>query len=235
MKIKLLIFICLIFIINLIYALKEDDYDKLREKMVQSQIESRDIKDKNVLKSMRSVPRHLFVPEDNRRCSYDDRPLPIGYGQTISQPYIVALMTELLQLKYNDKVLEIGTGSGYQAAILSKIVKKVYTVEIYKELSEQAKERFKTLKYNNIEVLNSDGYYGWKENAMYDAIIVTCAPSFVPPPLIEQLKVGGIMVIPVGPPFTVQKLLLITKLDEGKIFTEEICSVSFVPLVRSVK
>ncbi|MCK4798878.1 MAG: protein-L-isoaspartate(D-aspartate) O-methyltransferase, partial [Spirochaetes bacterium] len=197
-KLKLII---LFFItISLVFTLSDSEFKKLREKMVKYQIEYRGIEDKNVLKSMRKVPRHLFVPENNRKNAYRDRPLAIGYGQTISQPYIVALMTELLDVNAKSKVLEIGTGSGYQAAILSQIVKEVYTIEIYKELSIQAEKRFKMLEYNNIETLNADGYYGHEENAPYDAIIVTCAPTFVPPPLIKQLKIGGILVIPVGPP-----------------------------------
>lgn len=228
-------FISLIIILNIIFPLNGDDYQKLRDKMVTEQIENRGIKNKEVLRSMKSVQRDFFVPQDNKKFAYEDRPLPIGYGQTISQPYIVALMTELLDLKYKNKVLEIGTGSGYQAAILSQIVEEVYTIEIYKELSEQAKEKFKKLKYNNIKMLNADGYYGWEEKGPFDAIIVTCAPSFIPPPLIQQLKVGGLMVIPVGPPFTIQKLLLIKKIDENKVITEEICSVTFVPLIRSTK
>ncbi len=236
MKLKFIIFFnYLIVLLNIISPLNGDNYQKLRDKMVTEQIENRGIKNKDVLKSMRMVQRDLFVPQDIKNFAYEDRPLPIGYGQTISQPYIVALMTELLELKYKDKVLEIGTGSGYQAAILSQIVEEVYTIEIYKELAEQAKERFKSLNYNNIKTLNADGYYGWEEKGPFDAIIVTCAPSFVPPPLIQQLKVGGLMVIPVGPPFTIQKLLLIKKIDENKVITEDILSVSFVPLIRSTR
>ena len=235
MKLILQITFYLFIIINFFFSLDENEFLKNRIKMVKDQIERRGIKDKKVLESMRQVPRHFFVPKDAEKNAYDDRPLPIGYGQTISQPYIVALMTELLNLDFMDKVLEIGTGSGYQAAILSKIVEKVYTIEIYKELYERANEKFKLLNYNNIISLNTDGYYGWEQFAPFDAIIVTCAPSFVPPPLIQQLKVGGLLVIPVGPPFTVQKLLLIKKVDKDNIITEEICSVSFVPLLRSVK
>ena len=229
-------FIILFFIvISLIFSISNSDFKRLRENMVKYQIESRGIKDKKLLKAMREVPRHLFVPENNRTNAYEDRPLSIGYGQTISQPYIVALMTELLDIKEESKVLEIGTGSGYQAAILSQMVKEVYTVEIYKELSTQAENRFKTLGYDNIKTLNADGYYGWEEHAPFDAIIVTCAPTFVPPPLIKQLKIGGTLVIPVGPPFTVQYLLLIKKVDKDSVMTEVICDVLFVPLIREVK
>ena len=222
-------------LINPVFSQSESEYIKSRIKMVKNQIERRGITDKKVLESMKSVPRHLFVPKNLQKNAYEDRPLPIGYGQTISQPYIVALMTELLKLDYDKKVLEIGTGSGYQAAILSKIVREVYTIEIYKELSKRAKSKFKSLNYNNILTLNADGYYGWEQHAPFDAIIVTCAPSFVPPPLIQQLKVGGLMVIPVGPPFTVQKLLLLQKVSNKNVITEEICSVSFVPFIRDVK
>ena len=235
MKLKFQVVIYFLIISTIFFSLNENDFINLRIKMIKNQIERRGIKDKKVFDSMKDVPRHLFVPKDSQKYAYDDRPLPIGYGQTISQPYIVALMTELLNLNYNDKVLEIGTGSGYQAAVLSKIVEKVYTIEIYKELSKQAEKRFKSLGYNNIKTLNADGYYGWEEFAPYNSIIVTCAPSFVPPPLIHQLKVGGVMVIPVGPPFTVQKLLLIRKINKDNVITEEICSVSFVPFIRSVK
>ena len=235
MKLIIQIIFYLLITIRLVFAIDENDFSKYRIKMIKDQIERRGIKDKKVLESLSRVPRHFFVPEDLQKNAYDDRPLPIGFGQTISQPYIVALMTELLSLDFKDKVLEIGTGSGYQTAILAKIVEKVYTIEIYKELFERANEKFKLLSYNNIISLNADGYYGWEQFALFDAIIVTCAPSFVPPPLIQQLKVGGLLVIPVGPPFTVQKLLLIKKVDKENVITEEICNVSFVPLLRSVK
>jgi len=228
---KVLLLIIFITAVN-IFALNESDYKKLRKSMVKYQIEYRSIKDKKVLNAMLNTPRHMFVPGESKKYAYEDRPLSIGYGQTISQPYIVALMTELIKINNNSKVLEIGTGSGYQAAILSLIAKDVFTVEIYEALSKRAKEIFKMLNYNNIKTKADDGYYGWEENAPYDAIIVTCAPTFVPPPLIKQLKVGGLMVIPVGPPFTVQKLLLIKKINEEKVQTEVICGVSFVPLIR---
>lgn len=232
-KVFTCIFLVILLNTNLISS--EKDFKDLRIRMVKYQIKGRDIKDPNVLYAMEETPRHFFVPDKQKKYAYEDRPLPIGYGQTISQPYIVALMTELLDIDENSRVLEIGTGSGYQAAILSNIVKEVYTVEIYKELSEQAKNKFIALNYSNIKTLNSDGYHGWKKNAPYDAIIVTCAPTFVPPPLIKQLKIGGKLIIPVGPPFTIQQLLLLKKVNEDKVITEVVCGVSFVPLIREVE
>ena len=208
---------------------EEKYFTNLREKMVKEQIEARGIKDKKVLEAMRKVPRHKFVPEKYRHYAYEDRPLPIGLGQTISQPYIVALMTELLELDENDKVLEVGTGSGYQAAVLAEIVEKVYSVEILEKLGKEAKKRLKNLGYTNVEIKIADGYYGWKENAPYDAIIVTCAAEHVPPPLIKQLKEGGKMCIPVGGIFF-QNLMLIEK-KEGKVISKNILPVRFVPML----
>ncbi|MCD6318295.1 protein-L-isoaspartate(D-aspartate) O-methyltransferase [Candidatus Aerophobetes bacterium] len=198
--------------------------------MVTEQIEARGVKDKNVLEAMRKVPRHKFVSDEYKPYAYQDSPLPIECGQTISQPYIVGLMSELLKPKKEDKILEIGTGSGYQAAVLSLIVKKVYTIEIFEKLGTSAKKRLKDLGYNNVEVKIADGYYGWKENAPFDCIIVTCAAGYVPPPLLEQLKEGGRMCIPVGAPFLVQTLMLIEK-KEGKIISHSICPVRFVPML----
>jgi len=208
----------------------EQVYQKKREKMVTEQIEARGVKDKKVLDAMRKVPRHKFVSDEYKSYAYQDRPLPIECGQTISQPYIVGLMSELLKPKKGDKVLEVGTGSGYQAAVLSLIVKKVYTIEIFEKLGTSAKKRLKDLGYNNVEIKIADGYYGWKENAPFDCIIVTCAAGYVPPPLLEQLKEGGRMCIPVGAPFLVQTLMLIEK-KEGKIISHSICPVRFVPLL----
>lgn len=207
-------------------------YEEKRESMVKWQIKNRGIKDKAVLSAMSTVPRHLFVPTLYRSTSYADRPLPIGFGQTISQPYIVALMTEYLKLEKDDKVLEVGTGSGYQAAILSQITDSVYTIEIVEKLYKRTDDMLKTSGYEKIHTKFADGYFGWEEFAPYDAIIVTCASEFVPPPLIAQLKVGGKMCIPVGPPFRIQNLLLITKISETEIITEVIISVRFVPLIR---
>lgn len=205
----------------------QDKYAIEREKMVSDQIIMRGVKDNLVLSAMRKVPRHEFVPEDKKKYAYEDRPLEIGEDQTISQPYIVALMTELLGLKGDEKVLEIGTGSGYQAAILAEIVKEVYTIEIIKSLADNAEERLKRLGYNNITVKCGDGYQGWKEHAPFDGIIVTAAPDHIPQPLIEQLKVGGRLVIPVGSVF--QELKLITKTDKG-IIEKNVIPVRFVPM-----
>ena len=210
----------------------QERYEEVREKMVKVQIEARDIVDKRVLAAMRKVPRHLFVPPEERSRAYEDHPLPIGFGQTISQPYIVALMTELLNLKKGAQVLEVGTGSGYQAAILSEIVEEVYTVEIIPQLASRAEKTLRELSYRNVHVAQLDGYNGWKEHAPFDAIIVTAAAEFVPPPLIKQLKVGGLMCIPVGPPFSVQNLFLVKKKSEKEIETQVITQVVFVPLVH---
>ncbi len=186
--------------------------------------------DERVMEAMTSVPRHEFVPVDLQPVGYENRPLPIGYGQTISQPYIVALMTDLLKVDGSDVVLELGTGSGYQAAILSGLVKRVYTIEIIEPLAEQAKSRLTRLGYGNVTTRLGDGYYGWIEQAPFDGIIVTAAASHVPPPLIEQLKPGGRMVIPVGDRFFTQQLLLVQKTADGQITTRQMLPVRFVPL-----
>ncbi len=186
--------------------------------------------DERILKSLGEVPRHQFVPADVRSRAYDNRPLPIGYGQTISQPYIVAIMTDLIAPRAEHKALEIGTGSGYQAAVLSRLVEKVYTMEIVEPLGKQATERLKRLGFDNIEVSIADGYYGWKEHAPFDIIIVTAAASHIPPPLIEQLKPGGKMIIPVGSRFMTQQLLLVDKNAEKEITVRQILPVRFVPL-----
>ena len=177
-----------------------------RMKMVDTQIRRRGVTDQDVLEAMEVVPRHEFVPEHLKNQAYADHPLPIGHGQTISQPYIVALMTELLELESTDRVLEIGTGSGYQAAILAQIVAEVYTVEIIEPLANQAQERLARLGYDNLHTLHADGYHGWEEHAPYDAIIVTAAPDHIPPALVQQLKDGAQLVIPVGPPGGYQTL-----------------------------
>ena len=183
-----------------------------------------------VIAAMGRVARHEFVPEALRASAYQDRPLPIGYGQTISQPYIVALMTDLLEPARGDKVLEVGTGSGYQAAVLAKLVRHVYSMEIIEPLAKQARQRLDRLGYGNVESKLADGYFGWEEHAPYDAIIVTAAASHVPPPLIQQLKPGGRLVIPVGGRFAIQYLLLIEKSEKGEILTKQITAVRFVPL-----
>ena len=181
---------------------------------------------------MRSVPRHLFVPEDRRRQAYEDHPLPIGYGQTISQPYIVAYMTELIEPRASHRVLEIGTGSGYQAAVLAEIVDSVYTIEIVPELAESAAERLDRLGYDNVRVRQADGYFGWEEHAPFDAIVVTAAAEHIPPPLVAQLKDGGRMVIPVGSPFRTQTLMLVEKGRRGRVTTKSLAPVRFVPFRR---
>jgi len=199
--------------------------------MVIETIERRGISDKDVLDAMRAVPRHLFVPEGSQDHAYGDYPLPIGYGQTISQPYIVALMTELLALKEGDKVLEIGTGSGYQAAILAEIPGiEVYTIEIIPELAESAHERLESLGYTSLHCQQGDGYYGWPEHAPFDAIIVTAAPDHLPPLLLDQLANGGQMVIPVGPPGGYQTLWKFVKSDDGELKALNMGGVAFVPL-----
>ncbi len=213
----------------------EDGYARKRKMMVEQQIVSRGVKNKKVLEAMNSVPRHLFVPEEYRRGSYFDQPLPIGTGQTISQPYIVALMTEMLDVDNNDVVLEIGTGSGYQAAVLSGLVRELYTIEIIEELGIPAAERLKSLGYDNVEVKIADGGLGWPEKAPFDAIIVTAAAPQVPGPLIKQLKPGGRMVIPVDNDFYSQDLLIVEKDATGKIETKNTIPVRFVPLVEGEK
>lgn len=184
-----------------------------------------------VMAAMAKVPRHKFVPPDEVPYAYENRPLPIGYGQTISQPYIVALMTDLTQVGPGDVVLEIGTGSGYQAAILAELAQAVYTMEIIEPLAVQAGERLGRLGYAKVQARLGDGYHGWPEHGPYDAILVTAAASHVPPPLIAQLKAGGRMVIPVGAPFMIQYLLLIEKAGDGSVSTRQVLPVSFVPLV----
>ena len=189
--------------------------------------------DPRIEKALLTVPRHLFVPPAYRAMAYQNRPLPIGYGQTISQPYIVALMTALLKPLPDHVVLEVGTGSGYQAAVLSRLVKQVYTIEIIKPLAEKAQERLKRLGYDNVTVRHGDGYFGWPEQAPFDAIVVTAAADHIPPPLIEQLKAGGRMVIPVGGRFLTQSLVLVEKDEAGRVTSRQLLPVSFVPLTRS--
>ena len=211
-------------------ASPDDRFTAQRNALVKDQIADRGIADAGVLRAMRAVPRHLFVPEGLQSRAYDDGPLPIGHGQTISQPYIVAYMTEVLKVGKGDTVLEIGTGSGYQAAILSPIAKRVYTMEIIPELAASAKERLRKLGFANVEVKEGDGYHGWPEKAPFDAIIVTAAAGHIPPPLIRQLKNGGRMVIPVGGFFMVQNLVLVSKDPKGEITTRNLLPVRFVPL-----
>ena len=208
------------------------DYTMLRNEMVKTQIGNRGVKDSATLAALRKVPRHSFVPTDQVANAYEDRPLAIGYGQTISQPYIVGYMTEIIKPKAGQKVLEIGTGSGYQAAVLAEIVSKVYTIEIVEELGKQATTRLKNLGYKNIETKTADGYHGWKEHAPFDAIVVTAAAEFIPPALKEQLKDGGRMIIPVGSPYMTQQLMLIEKTGKSYRTTSKM-PVRFVPFKRS--
>ncbi|MBL4862813.1 MAG: protein-L-isoaspartate(D-aspartate) O-methyltransferase [Crocinitomicaceae bacterium] len=222
-------------ILSIVFAIGfqgDDDYKVAREKMVSTQIKARGIQDSSTIAALLSVPRHKFVPEDLIQMAYRDSPLRIGYGQTISQPYIVAFMTEILQLENDFKVLEIGTGSGYQAAILAEIVDSVYTIEIVGALETAAKKRLQDMDYNNVIVKNADGYYGWEEKGPFDAIIVTAAAEYVPPPLLKQLKDGGRMIIPVGSPFMTQQLLLVEKKD-NTTKTKNLMFVRFVPFTRS--
>jgi len=200
-----------------------------REDMVRRQLLARDITDAGVLRAMRAVPRDQFVPEAMRERAYEDNPLPIGHGQTISQPYIVAFMTQALAPKATDRVLEIGTGSGYQAAVLAELVREVYSIEIVEPLAKRAQETFERLKTKNVRVRAGDGYQGWKEAAPFDAVIVTCAPDHIPQPLVDQLKEGGRMIIPVGGEKAVQELVLLRKKD-GKIKRESVMQVRFVPM-----
>jgi len=224
-------------IVSPIYA--ETNFTTSREKLIhrieQSVRETaffigRSELDARVMQAMAKVPRHEFVPNTLRGVAYKNQPLPIGYGQTISQPYIVALMTELLSVKSTDKALEIGTGSGYQAAILAELADQVFTIEIIEELAKRASIVLGQQGYNNIKTRTGDGYYGWQEHAPFDVIVVTAASGYIPPPLIRQLKPGGRMVIPVGSRFMIQQLVLVEKDDKGKVTTRQILPVRFVPL-----
>jgi protein-L-isoaspartate(D-aspartate) O-methyltransferase len=225
--------ICLIlfpFFLTSNYSIDDDEndsYTKKRWEMVEMQLISRGIKDPNVIKAMLKIPRHKFIPEELRGLSYNDAPVPIGMDQTISQPYIVALMTELLNLREKEKVLEVGTGSGYQAAILAEIGCEVYTIEIIKSLSVSAQKMIKGLGYQNVHFKIGDGYRGWSEHSPFDAIIVSAAPQHTPQPLIDQLKVNGRMVIPIGDIY--QELMLIHKTQKG-IEKTDVTPVRFVPM-----
>jgi protein-L-isoaspartate(D-aspartate) O-methyltransferase len=223
-------------------AAADQDYVAARERMVETiaALAARDTLPpeigrigESVLAAMRRVPRHEFVPDDVRDQAYANRPLSIGYGQTISQPYIVALMSALLDPEKGETVLEVGTGSGYHAAVLSLLVDRVYTIEIVEPLAKQAASRLAALGYNNVVVRQGDGYYGWPEHAPYDGIIVTAAASHIPPPLVNQLKPHGRMIIPVGASFMTQNLLLVQKDERGQVHTEVLLPVVFVPLVGS--
>ncbi len=219
-------------VVPVAWAADSDMFVRKRHQMVARQIRARGVADPDILRAMSTVPRHLFVPDGFQRLAYEDSPLPIGRGQTISQPYIVAYMTEMLHVKPQHSVLEIGTGSGYQAAVLAELTSRVYTMEIIRELAETAGKRLKETGYASVNVRQGDGYYGWPDAAPFDAIMVTAATEFVPPPLLQQLKEGGRMIIPVGSPFYVQHLMLIEK-KQGQISTRSLMPVRFVPFRRS--
>ncbi len=235
-------FVCLALTLCAFAQRDEQKFQKQREDMVRTQLATWDwgaeaVQDPVVLEAFRQVPRHRFVADALRVHAYEDRPLPIGYGQTISQPYIVAKMTELLKPKKGQRALEIGTGSGYQAAILSQLGTDVYSVEIVSPLGLAARERLTALGHKNVEVRIGDGYYGWPEKAPFDCIVVTAASNHVPPPLIEQLRPGGRLVLPIGNPFQTQWLVLVTKGIKGPrdIRIQDIMAVRFVPLVSGTK
>lgn len=209
----------------------DDRYQRLRERMVTDQIEARGVASPDVIGAMKRVPRHFFVPEDLRDRAYGDHPLPIGEGQTISQPYIVAFMTEVVFPKPSDRILEIGTGSGYQAAVLAELAAEVYTIEIIESLGRQAAGTLESLGYRNVHVKIGDGYGGWPEKAPFDAIVVTCAPEDIPPALVEQLKDGGRMVIPVGGRHRTQKMVYGEKRG-GRLVTGNVLDVRFVPMIK---
>jgi len=211
------------------FAADDPDFSLLRGKMVREQLAAREITDGRVLAAMRKIPRHLFVPPEYRSQAYDDHPLPIGEGQTISQPYIVALMTQCLAVRPGDKVLEVGTGSGYQAAVLAELTDRIYSVEIKEELAREASAVLNRLGYQNVSVRSGDGYLGWPEEAPFDAVIVTCAVDHIPPPLIRQLGEGGRLVLPLGSTRSYQTLTLVTKKD-GRPVVRRILDVRFVPM-----
>jgi protein-L-isoaspartate(D-aspartate) O-methyltransferase len=210
-------------------AVAQDAHARAREGMVKNQLMAGGITDPEVLKAMSDVPRHEFVPATVRPFAYVNGPLPIGHGQTISQPFIVAFMTQALELGRDDRVLEVGTGSGYQAAILGKICKEVYSIEIVPELAQSSEQLLGRLGFGNVHVKAGDGYLGWPEKAPFDAVIVTCAPDHVPEPLVNQLKEGGRLIIPLGEEGTIQRLVLLRKV-EGKILKENMLDVRFVPM-----
>ena len=212
-------------------ARQADPYLENRLAMVREQIENEGISDPRVLGAMREIPRHLLVPHEYRPMAYEPRPLPIGEGQTISQPYVVAFMTEILRLKPGDRVLEVGTGSGYQAAIAARIAGEVYSVEIFPTLADRARRNLESLGARNVTVRQGDGYYGWEEKAPFDAIIVTCAGGHVPPPLLRQLRKGGRMIMPVGGPFLTQNLVFLEKGADGALSQRNVLPVAFVRLL----
>jgi protein-L-isoaspartate(D-aspartate) O-methyltransferase len=213
----------------------DEAWARQRQRMVETQLAARDVDDKRVLATMGKVPRHAFVPDAVRGRAYDDSALPLGHGQTISQPYIVALMTQAAAVQPKHRVLEVGTGSGYQAAVLSELVAEVYTIELVPELAKEAAERLKRLGYANVTAKAGDGYLGWPDAAPFDAVLVTCGADHVPKPLMEQLKPGGKMVIPVGRPPHDLTLRVLTKNADGTHTTKDLAPVAFVPLRRATE
>lgn len=234
-KIIPIILLPIIFLSCSVPACYGEDYTRLRQKMVASDIKDRGIKAPSVLKAMGKIPRHLFVSDEYKKHAYGDFPLPIGEGQTISQPYVVALMTEAIKLRSTDKVLEIGTGSGYQSAVLAEIAKEVYTIEIRNALAKSAEKLLRRLGYKNITGKVGDGYYGWEEKGPFDAIVITASANHIPPPLIKQLKPGGRLIIPLGPTTFSQTLTLATKKGDGKIQVTLFGGVRFVPMTGKVR
>jgi protein-L-isoaspartate(D-aspartate) O-methyltransferase len=231
--VKFIPFVILI-VFGAMNASGQQSYRQLREKMVAEQLQARDIYKAEVLQAMGEVPRHVFVPDDYRPYAYRDQALPIGEGQTISQPYIVAYMTQALRLQPEDRVLEIGTGSGYQAAVLSLLSRQVYSIEIVEPLALAARERLKNLGYDNIAVHVGDGYNGWPSQGPFDAIMVTAGAEQLPQPLMDQLAEGGRMIIPIGPHGGVRQLTLVTR-NRGKYKFEKLMAVRFVPFIRNTK
>lgn len=233
-KFLYLLFLLLVILMPASPSHPEDIYEKKRRFMVEHDLRGRGIREQKLLEVMGKVPRHLFVAGSLRDRAYEDYPLPIGEGQTISQPYVVALMTEALRLKPADRVLEIGTGSGYQAAVLSGMVKEVYTIEIRKGLAEKAGKGLKELGYRNVQVRYGDGYFGWEDHAPFDAIMITASANHIPPPLIKQLKEGGRLIIPLGSTVYYQTLTLGTK-RKGELELEQLIPVAFVPMTGEVQ
>ena len=212
----------------------QEDFAQQREQMVETQLESRDIQSERVLEAMKKVPRHLFMPASVRQYAYVDSPVPIGKGQTISQPYIVGLMTQTVDPKPGDRALEVGTGSGYQAAVLGELVQEVYTIEIIPDLAERAEKALAESGYDNVEVRQGDGYQGWPAKAPFDIILITAAPEEIPQPLIDQLAEGGRLVVPVGPQGEIQTLTLVTR-EKGEVKKTYITDVRFVPMTGEVQ
>ncbi len=235
-SVRVVIFTLLLFLLALVFAIVAtgDRYTVERAQMIEQDLKGRGIRDPAVLRAMETVPRHRFVDVRYRDRAYGDHPLPIGEGQTISQPYVVALMTEVLRLRPSDRVLEVGTGSGYQAAVLATIVKEVYSIEIVQPLADRARTVLAELGYQNVTVRCGDGYRGWQEKAPFDAIIIAAAADRIPPPLVAQLKEGGRLVVPLTSPVYYQVLTLATK-RHGELALEQICPVAFVPMTGEME